>query len=180
MLHGRGLTPATPLSQRLREETRAEHDAIEAALDWERRAGSPDSYSCWLERLWGFHVDWEPQVAALLHTDEFARLAAITGDLARLGVLAPDTLPRPAPLPLAGAAEALGSLYVVEGSMLGGQVIARAVETRLGFRPAYHGAGAAGWRAFRQRLDAAPAEDADRTVAAARRTFVHLRDWLTR
>ena len=173
------MTPPRPLSQRLRDETRAEHDAIEAALDWERRIGSAATFRRWLERLYGFHAVWEPQILVLLGTASASRLAALESDLTQFGVADPDRLPRPTPLSLADEAEALGSAYVIEGSMLGGQVISRGVEARFGFRPAYHGGGASGWRGFRQRLDHAPAGGADRSVAAARRTFVHLRDWLT-
>jgi heme oxygenase (biliverdin-IX-beta and delta-forming) len=173
------------LSDRLRRETRAEHDAIEAALDWRRHAGSPALYRRWLERLYAFHRVWEPAVAAALPDPAlFAprrKLALLRADLVRLGARDAELAALPAPDPvlaISGEAEALGSLYVVEGSSLGGALIARHVEATLGFAPAYHAAygrrAAAMWSAFRLRLDAA-AVDPAAVVAAADATFRHLR-----
>jgi heme oxygenase (biliverdin-IX-beta and delta-forming) len=170
------------LAARLRDELRPEHDAIEAALDWERRVATASGYRGLLERLYGFHAGWEPRVAALVG-DGFegrGKLPLLAADLRALGVHEPAGLPRPEPMPLTSAAAAWGSLYVIEGSTLGGQLIARRVRAELGFEGRYHGAygGDTGrmWRAFRAGLN--EVADADAAVDGARRTFVGLRGWL--
>jgi heme oxygenase len=171
---------------RLRDETRDEHEAIEAALDWRARASDAASYRHWIARLHGFHRGWEPAVAAALADPAFfdprRKLHLLADDLARLGGCAAPAAPVAA---FATPAEALGSMYVIEGSTLGGQLIARHVRATLGFEPTYHASygPAAGrmWRGFRARIERdVPAADADVAVASAARTFAHLRDWLTR
>lgn len=74
-------------------------------------------------------------------------------------------------------------MYVLEGSTLGGKLIARRVRDVLGFEPRYHdpyGARAgAMWRAFQARLAADVGRtQEDAAVDAARRTFRHLRERL--
>lgn len=118
-------------------------------------------------------------------TEPRRKLHLLEADLLRLGVSPGDLAALPLFLarPYATAAEALGSMYVLEGATLGGQLIARRVAATLGFTPAYHGSyGAevgAMWRGFRQRLAAIPPEQADLTVAAAATAFDEVREWLT-
>ncbi|GJD53957.1 hypothetical protein OPKNFCMD_6737 [Methylobacterium crusticola] len=180
---------------RLRDETREAHARIERDLDWERRIATRAGYRALLARFWGFHAAWEPALARALHDEAFLaprrRLAHLEDDLARLG-LAPEAvraLPRPGgPLPRTRP-EALGSLYVLEGSTLGGQVVARAVERRLDLRDGeacryYRSHGrdtGAMWTAFRARLEAEararPAE-VPAILAGAEATFVAMAEWL--
>lgn len=79
-------------------------------------------------------------------------------------------------------------MYVIEGSTLGGAVIAHAVETRLGldaekgcayFR-SYGRETAMMWRSFGEKLleFASPRVD-DTVVASAQRTFEVMQDWLS-
>jgi heme oxygenase len=88
------------------------------------------------------------------------RAPHLRDDLRRLGA----RVRRPiAPMPrLAGAAQAVGVRYVLEGSALGGQVILAAVQPRLGadiegatsFFAGFGRHGMARWRAFTAALDA--------------------------
>lgn len=175
------------LAGRLRDETRAAHDAIEAAVDFESRIADPAAYRRWLERLYGFHRGWEPRVdAALGDPDFFAarrKLHLLADDLVRLGAGDPDALPVYEQPAFPDAAAALGSMYVVEGSTLGGQVIAKSVRQQLGIEPAYHSsygrAAARMWREFQERLEEVPAERHDAVVAEGARTFDRMRAWLT-
>lgn len=82
-----------------------------------------------------------------------------------------------------GRAEALGAAYVLEGSMLGGVVIARMAERRLGLDPEHGGSFFAGhgrdtarsWTAFCAALDGlADPEAEDGAVAGALRTYADL------
>jgi len=151
------------------------------------------SQSRYVRILCGFErylAAWEPHVASALPDTArpwFAarsRLPMLRRDLAQLAPDRPDpgvpALPR-----LPGAGAAYGSLYVLEGSALGGQLIARRAAERFGFddrRGAafFHGHGertGAMWREFRERLETAvaPHERAD-ACAAAVATFDTLRD----
>lgn len=82
----------------------------------------------------------------------------------------------------------LGSMYVLEGSTLGGQFIAAHVEKVLHLQRGEGNAFFAGygdqtgpmWRRFKAVLAAAPNEHADEIVAAAKQTFAAFGDWMTR
>lgn len=189
--------PVTILN-RLREETRDLHILVERDLDWKQRVATLAAYRGLLARWYGFHATFEPATMAFADAaakDFFAprrKLHLLQRDLAHLG-LAPeevDALPvcRP-PLSLTTWAEVLGAMYVLEGSTLGGQVIARHVERTLGLDGreggcayyASYGRDEVGpmWRAFQAEVAAqsSPATD-DLVVRAAQLTFERLRDWL--
>lgn len=182
--------PLSPgIIARLREETRTDHEAIELALDWQARAASRERYAQWLARMHGFHQLWEPAIASALSNPEFfnprRKLHLLDEDLRALDLDGQAAQhPRPSAIAFATQAEALGSLYVLEGSTLGGQLIARHVRSSLGLEPAYHGSYGSRtgemWRSFRQYLEEQIApEDEDATIAAAATTFHDLRVWLT-
>lgn len=176
----------------LRAVTRPAHGRLEGALGLLDERLDRGAYKQVLERFHGFWRGWEPQVAALLHDKPFSdprrRMHLLDADLAVLGSSARTVNALPAcPLPLLhGAAEALGSLYVLEGSTLGGRVIQRNVERCLGFSDRsgctyFAGYGASTgmmWRSFLTRLDEAPTTDAERIAAGAVATFECLADWL--
>ena len=182
------------LLQRLKSETAKAHDRIEEAFDLEAVTRSISAYRNLLGRLYGFHAVWEPLAEVALADPEFFRqrrkVAFLKTDLRDLG-MGSDGIAR---LPLCDPtvtmrtpAEAWGSMYVVEGATLGGAIIARHVERRLGlsrhngclyFR-CYGADVRPMWISFGARLLArcGPA-DQDAVVAAARRTFEMLHIWL--
>ncbi len=181
----------TTLHLRLRAATASAHEALERDLGWEARVATLNGYRDLLGRLHGFHAGWEPAIGAALGDGAFfdprRRLAALGDDLAFLGLTAPEIagLSRAQALVLAGPASAMGALYVLEGSTLGGRVIGRHIA-------AVHGLGGEGlayysghgtrtgamWSAFRARLDSFGGEG-DAVVAAANDTFDAMRVWLT-
>jgi len=127
------------LLDRLKTETRPAHDRIEKAIGLERIAASMEGYQDLLARFYGFHDAWEKAAEALAPDSAFfqrrRKTALLAKDLAALGMRADaiSRLPRCQPLmPLPSAAAVLGSMYVIEGSTLGGAIIARDVERRLG------------------------------------------------
>ncbi|OAS18265.1 biliverdin-producing heme oxygenase [Methylobacterium platani] len=179
--------------ERLRAETRAAHDAIERDLAWESRVATRDGYGALLGRFRGFHAVIEPALADALDDEAFLtprrRLAHLDADLHALGydAAAIDALPLAPPVAPLDRAGAFGALYVLEGSTLGGQVIAKHIGRQLGLTAengcryyAGHGRDTGTmWKAFRLRLDdEARNGDADTIVAAAIRTFDVLRCWL--
>lgn len=181
------------LPDRLRSETRAAHEAAEREFDWERRVATSAGYRALLGRFWGFHATWEPVVAARLADPAFVeprrKLGLLRADLTHLGASPNDITMLPTvdagALPRTDA-EALGSLYVMEGSSLGGQIIARRIAATLGYRResgcayfnAYGPEVGTMWRATRQRLVRVPVDQHDAVVAAASATFETIGAWL--
>jgi heme oxygenase len=79
----------------------------------------------------------------------------------------------------------LGSVYVMEGSTLGGQVIGKALrsatwvpEGGLRYFNPYGPRTGAMWRNFCVALDAVSASAAQEVICGARDSFALLRDWL--
>ncbi|MEM1095886.1 MAG: biliverdin-producing heme oxygenase [Bacteroidota bacterium] len=132
-------TLAVPLMARLKTETRAAHEAAEFAFNLEAVLQRPAAYARILQRFHALHSQVEPLLSVWdwaslgLDFDARRKLPALNADLAFLGV-APLTDRQPAaPFALATHAEAVGALYVIEGSTLGGRIIAKQVRKALGF-----------------------------------------------
>jgi len=176
------------LHRRLRAATAAAHEGLERDLGWERQVATLAGYRDLLARFRGFHAAYEPAIGAGLADEAFfgprRRLVRLDADLAHLG-LGPAgiaALPTPSAPRFDGSA-ALGALYVLEGSTLGGQVIGRRIAALHGFEAdglAYyraHGpATGAMWSAFRARLETVADETALTEAAVA--TFGAMRVWL--
>lgn len=149
----------------LRGATRTRHDRIDRQMDL-RRLVEPGRYARVLQVFDAFHASWEAAVADALPAQlapwlqQRSRRRFLQQDLRSLR-LPPLDIDAPR-LPLGGPAEAWGSLYVLEGSTLGGQVITRSLATAA-ITPQhggayFHGWGSrtgALWHEFRERLDAA-------------------------
>ena len=182
------------LLERLKIETRDAHDRIEAAIDLDRRIASREAYRDLLIRFYGCHRAWEGAAAAKAPEralfERRRKTQLLVRDLESLGLKAEDIirLPQCRPLmPLPAPEAVLGSMYVVEGSTLGGAIIARDVENRLGltaetgcayFR-SYGRDIAAMWRSFGAvLLEASSPEVDDLIVESAQKTFTVMHDWL--
>lgn len=192
------MTPAAPLTARalLRDATRPLHDRVERAVDLTARARTRDGYRALLTAFYGLHAPIERQLAALPWDEAGLDVGArrkgplLRADLRALGV-DPAAVPRCPDLPRTDTVAAgFGCLYVLEGSTLGGQVIARDVEASLGLDA---GSGAAFfrsygadvgrmWRAFTRALDAHVDTEARRreALAAATATFETFERWVGR
>ncbi|MEX5718889.1 biliverdin-producing heme oxygenase [Geodermatophilus maliterrae] len=180
----------------LRTATAEEHDRVESTLDLMDPQLDRDRLVGVLGRLHAFWLVAEagldawarrrPEDAAALDWDRRRRAALYAADLRALGA---D--PEPAGQPLLpdvhDTDEAIGRLYVLEGSTLGGTFIDRHLATLPGlaggprlrcFSP-YGADTGAMWHAFRRvtREHVAGPGDAGRVVAAARTTFAVLADW---
>jgi heme oxygenase len=171
----------------LREATAERHEAIERLLGLKAPFGLAH-YGRVLQGFGSFLAGWEPRVARAVHGQPFEswfqdgrRLQLLQDDLRALGLRSRANADAFVPA-LDGVPEALGSLYVLEGSALGGQFIAARAKKLLGLTPErgsayFHGAGAATaarWREFQQllatQLDGRP-QACERAAAAAAATF---------
>jgi heme oxygenase len=175
----------TPLLARLRSDTASRHAELDGLVGL-ALLRSRESYSSFLQASLRAVRGLEQQIEEKLGAEDFPALrAALLGeDLAALGTDARDPQPSDAPaISLPSLAAAWGAAYVVEGSALGGQVLAGRVRTALGedistrylsFRGSETGAR---WRRFIGQLAAladcrgpSAADDASR---AAVQTFDH-------
>ena len=182
------------LLERLKTETRPAHDRIEKAMDLDHRIASRNGYRDLLIRFYGFHSAWERTASTVASDKAFfenrCKTKLLAKDLSMLGLQEHEIihLPQCDPLmPLPSPAAVLGSMYVVEGSTLGGAIIARDVERRLGFGAqtgcayfkSYGRETAVMWKQFGVRLLEASSPETDEVIVeAAQRTFDVMHDWL--
>jgi heme oxygenase len=185
--------------ERLRSDTRAAHASIETVPALSRLL-MPDltqaEYIHALRKMQAFHAAVGPALRLQLQRVSRAQvlldssaLAALDADLAWYGVLplAAPEIPYP---PDAGAA--LGTLYVLEGSNLGGRIIGRHVSKSLGITARsggafYRGLCAEGarqrWNVLTEILltEIAPANERYAAIlTAAVDTFTAFEAWLRR
>lgn len=178
--------PDNSLLTRLRQATTPQHEAIEALLRLDGEIAGPH-YRQVLAGFAVFLTAWEPAVRAALPADlrdwfdARSRLAFLQQDLQVLAITPPHASDDIAgALAITTPAAALGSMYVLEGSALGGQLITKTVARTLGLAPQagaayFHGWGertGANWREFRQLLEQrVPQADHPAAADAAVRTF---------
>jgi len=188
-------TPAAVLA--LREATREAHARIERVPALARLLAedcSGEEYRAALLRLHSFVAPLEAAMLARIGGEIGLVLSAgrraplLRRDLSELGTAPAPRAPAAALPATSSPAEALGCAYVLEGSLLGGRVIARSLRARLG--PALGGATryleAGGddvpqrWRRFGRLLDTALAdpEARARAAGAASACFERLAAWL--
>lgn len=174
-----------PLARLLREATAPAHAAVEALPHMNALAQgqlAPAQYAQVLQRHLAIVEPWErahaPWLASLAaHGWTYRRRGpALRHDLQQLGIDAPLAAE---PMSVSARAQAWGQLYVIEGSLLGGRVIARAfraAQPALAEALAYFDLGSddpGAWRRFQACLEAAlPAADQRRAaVAGAQQMF---------
>ena len=119
------------MHERLRQSARQLHDDVEKAVDVSGRISSFDGYVDLLGRLWCLHAGFERALQqhdlAVFSVDQDARRRSqwLVDDLQALTGRPPSRLP--VVITFDDAASALGALYVLEGSTLGGQILLKQV-----------------------------------------------------
>jgi len=185
-------TIPAPLSDRLRTATHPTHELLDQSIMAARPFDGIENYGRFLRVQHGIHRDVAPlyRMAALAELfpglDGRCRLDAVAQDAADLDVELPAYAEPPATdAGRIGIPEALGWLYVVEGSNLGAAFLLKyAREMGLGES---HGARhlaeppegrAAYWRLFKEALNAAPLDDAEeaRAIAGAEAAFARTQE----
>lgn len=174
----------------IRDRTRESHARLERRFAL-LRSPTRSGYARYLRHMGGVVVALErravesadlakllPDVAARCNKGELLR-----ADLRDLGHEPGDLEEVPLP-PARTPVELMGQLYVLEGSTLGGTVLARELEAALGALPTrylrcYGEATAARWRAFVTGLErAASPELAEPAAISAEAMFLAVEQWL--
>ncbi|WP_347059817.1 biliverdin-producing heme oxygenase [Blastococcus sp. HT6-30] len=185
---------ADDVLRRLRTGTAEEHQALEDTLDLLDPELDRDRLAQVLGLMHGFWAAAEagldgwaarrPADAGTVDWTRRRRAGLFAADLAALG--APVPAAAPALPPVAGTDEALGRLYVLEGSTLGGTFIDRHLAglprlsgVRIRAFSPYGPETGAMWAAYRRatREHVATGGDVERIVSAARETFGALAAW---
>lgn len=181
--------------QELREGTAFWHRQLED-LDQSKailaEEVTPQQYLLYLKTMYGFIKPFESAVYPQLTIPDIGRrykTALLEKDMAQLG-MGPDAI---AEIPLyrlpatVSNAEAMGMMYVIEGSTLGGAVIYKHIHKVLGldaqngasyFQPYGQQAGSY-WKTFREQLVAFSLgqQKEQEVIAAATQTFKNIHDW---
>ncbi|MBN8627309.1 MAG: biliverdin-producing heme oxygenase [Planctomycetes bacterium] len=185
------------LFEHLKQSTATAHRRLEASLDWMSPDFSRDDYQRLLRHLLGFLQPWESQVARFVPGDmtamfdERRKTPLLERDVAALDDPSskPIEFAAPEQLPYVDSpAAAWGSWYVVEGSTLGGQLLARHFHARwnlseaagLTYFTGYGSQTGARWAEFRRMAEASLDAAAYAAAAvAAGETFEKFGAWLT-
>lgn len=152
------------LLQQLREETREQHAGSERALMKKFRSiRNADDYTAILRQFHEIYQPVEAQIHALIPAaemqgvEERAKSPLLRDELQRLGAPVPQG--DEDGVQLLSFSEAVGALYVIEGSTLGGQVISSMLskhypelKTNYAFFNPYGEQTAEKWAQFRQQV----------------------------
>ncbi|MXV16921.1 biliverdin-producing heme oxygenase [Hufsiella ginkgonis] len=187
------------LSDQLKEDTKQSHQTLEKRLVAKIRATStPGDYVQLLRLFWGFYNGLEERIAAVMPDAEQAsphfagrKSSLILDDIACFVTAPPYVVPATVDLPeILDQQQAMGALYVLEGSTLGGRVIAKMIGERLGlkgkrgltFFEGYGDKTWKNWEAFKRALDILPRNpvETDRVIASANETFSKFNTWVDR
>ncbi len=173
------------LPSRLRRETSDLHVAVEDATGLPGSVRHRADYLALLLRLDGFHQAAEVAITDPRWAEDWVRIGLDLARHQRAHLLEMDLqamrAPRPAPAtPFEGIDDfprALGCLYVIEGSALGGRVIGPAIRSAIGDVPTnfFDSAGRghpSPWRSLKEALRRfGVSGDCDAVVEGARVTF---------
>lgn len=183
----------------LKAGTQHEHQRLEERLDLFNRVTDLTSYRGLLEAFFTLYTPLEEALVGAADWNDLGwdfegsrKTAWLAQDLLNLGAEPArlDALPRCQRLPpLSSPSHAVGCLYVLEGSTLGGQLISRRFSSTLGTTPVHGGRFFAGygeetmthWRAFGAWVRSVEDQlDETAAIMAAKAAFVSFDQWLNR
>ena len=192
-----GVAVTDSLRMRLRMVTQTDHDRLESLMESLDFAVTLENYKSLLLLLLGFHRPLDALLLALdwsetgLNLKQRCKSHLLIADLTQLGVDSNaitraqncTRLPSARTIP-----EAVGVLYVLEGSTLGGQLVSRRVKSELGiseasggsFFFAYGGRTGEMWRGFIEVLERHGRDPAASHLveSSALQTFQLLSAWI--
>jgi heme oxygenase len=181
------------LSDKLKEETKTNHQILERALVGQLKAiRSKEEYARLLKLFYGYFGGLETQInqhinAQLLPDNEERRKTqALANDLQFLGSDVPAKADGNALPTIHTPLQALGALYVIEGSTLGGKIISKMMQQQLAltggglsFFAGYRDRSMEMWDTFKEALNS-QAENPEQeavVIAAANETFLKFGEW---
>ncbi|RYY57808.1 MAG: hypothetical protein EOO09_00855 [Chitinophagaceae bacterium] len=179
--------------EKLRAGTRQTHEELEQEmLPLIREATDTTSYARLLRLFYGYYRPLEKGIETYLDNSVLPDLEGrrktswILDDLHSLGQDGPVAEDPGAPL-ITSRADALGALYVMEGSSLGGKVICKMIGENLGLQATtslsffygYGGQTGSKWKEFLQALDKfSGTGEEEAIVRKADEVFLKFRGWL--
>ena len=183
---------------KLKGETHANHMMLQDHSAFNGLTGkAPDKkqYAWLLQKFWGLHKPLEEKLGERsewnhlsFNFDERRKVNLLQKDVQALDAWGND-LPVCKSLPkIETFDDALGCMYVLEGSTLGGAVISRNLEKTLGIKSENgglyyncYGAGKELGEKFKQMAEfiGRNHKDADRVVRSANETFIAINNWLS-
>ena len=175
----------------LKRETAMDHERVEQSLRVMEPELDRSGYIDTLKSLYGFIRGWEiwaEEVAPGELREQVKarrRSSLLVSDLNFFAARPPENFYLGPNLTSTSNAEVLGAMYVIEGSTLGGQHIARHVEQVLSLAPGHGDAYFRGygertgemWREMKALLQAVPDSEANAVIFAARTLFSDFAGW---
>ncbi|WP_454804142.1 biliverdin-producing heme oxygenase [Mucilaginibacter phyllosphaerae] len=183
------------LSDKLKEETKTNHQILEKALVGQLKAvRTTQEYANLLKLFYGYFGGLETRINEVIDTNllpdstERRKTQAIADDIKALGGEAPDTATGDDLPTINIHLEALGALYVIEGSTLGGKIISKMMQQQLGLVTGFSFFAGYGekteqmWDVFKQALNrqAENPEQEAVVIAAANQTFLKFGEWFNK
>ena len=178
----------------LRESTYPEHEASEKKMLIALKGiKTKKDYVRLLNWLYGFYAPLERRIRIYLTPDVFPDIDKRTRSEFLLWDILESGIPVPVPdfckdLPVINSfARALGALYVLEGSTLGGRIIAGMIShlldastpNNLSFFNGYGAETGQMWKNFKDFLNRSLSEDQwEEITEAATQTFVSFKNWI--
>jgi len=173
---------------RLRTATETEHRTLEAELDLLSPSLTRQDYAELLASFYVLYSSWEKEAERLIEAavpglfGPRRKAIWLEADLAALNYPLEDLSRRAQGMSLPAlnnTARAFGSMYVIEGSTLGGQILSRHFRKQFGLEPGSGGTFFSGygprtsemWREFREVLARRPASEDEDMVDSALMTF---------
>jgi heme oxygenase len=178
------------LTDELREETKTNHQLLEKKLITRMRAmRNRSDYAHLLSVFYGYMAGLEKQISlhlndvALPDYNERRKASALEADIKTLGGQLPpvasiEYLPK-----IETHLQAIGALYVMEGSTLGGQIITQMISKQLSiteglsFFESYGDQTMAMWQRFKNMIDLAENLPGIAVIDSANQTFEKFGNW---
>ena len=173
------------LSKEIKEATRSAHQALEKTVILRLKAiRSKEDYTAFLKCFYTYFSQVEKVVSPYITPEVLPDMDArrnssfLKADIESLGGCAYDHPKVPALPEVSTPAQAMGALYVLEGSVAGGPVIVKMLEKNgitsgVSFFSGYGEKTPEMWSAFIETLDRALSSETDKALAveAANQTF---------
>ena len=184
------------LSDKLKEATKQNHQQLEKTLVGKLKAiRSANEYAALLKLFYGYFGGLEQKINRVIDAEflpdhtERRKTKAIADDLLSLQSDIPEKAAGDALPVIENQLQALGALYVVEGSTLGGKIISKMMQQQLNlgdkgisFFAGYGNRTEQMWDVFKLTLNKhaeTPARQAE-VIAAANETFLKFGEWFSR